>query len=66
MSKEDGRSKIFKSPEGFVFQTRVKALEFMMNGNYPENLLSLMKTISVVKAGSMTDLALLDGRPGRL
>jgi len=35
--------KIFKSPEGFVFQTRVKALEFMINGNYPEPLLSLMK-----------------------
>ena len=43
MSKVNGRRKIFKSPEGFVFQTRVKALEFMMNGNYPENLLCLMK-----------------------
>jgi len=43
MSKVNGKRKIFKSPEGFVFQTRVKALEFMMNGNYPENLLCLMK-----------------------
>jgi len=44
-NSQDGSrcKKIFKSPEGFVFQTRVKALEFMINGNYPEPLLSLMK-----------------------
>jgi len=41
---KDGRKgKMFKCPVGFVFHNRVKALEFMIHGNYPENLLSLMK-----------------------
>ena len=41
---KDGRTgKVFKSPEGFIFQNRVKALEFMMHGSYPENLMSLMR-----------------------
>jgi len=41
--KDGRRGKVFKSPEGFIFQNRVKALEFMMHGNYPENLMSLMR-----------------------
>lgn len=41
--KDGKKGKIFKSPEGFVFQNRVKALEFMMHGSYPENFMSLMK-----------------------
>ena len=41
--KTKDRKRIFKSPEGFLFETRSKALEFMINGNYPENFLSLMK-----------------------
>jgi len=41
--KDGRRAKVFKSPEGFIFQNRVKALEFMMHGSYPENLMSLMR-----------------------
>jgi len=42
--KEEKR-KVFRSPEGFLFRGRVKALQFMMKNRsqYPENLLSLMR-----------------------
>ena len=43
MSKSDKSKRKFKSPEGFVFESRVKALEFMINGEYPDDILSTMR-----------------------
>jgi len=41
--KEDKSIRKFKSPEGFVFESRVKALEFMINGEYEESILNMMR-----------------------
>merc|ERR1719300_1643655 len=43
LNKLDRSKRLFKSPEGFVFETRVKALEFMVNGDYSEEALNDMR-----------------------
>ena len=43
LNKSDRSKRLFKSPEGFVFETRVKALEFMVNGDYSEEALNDMR-----------------------
>jgi len=42
-SRADKSKRKFKSPEGFVFESRVKALEFMINGEYEESILNTMR-----------------------
>ena len=43
ISKQDSKKRKFRSPEGFLFDTRVKALEFMIKGDYPENVVNMMR-----------------------
>ena len=43
LNKSDRSKRLFKSPEGFKFETRVKALEFMINGDYSEEVLNEMR-----------------------
>lgn len=42
-SRAEKSKRKFKSPEGFVFESRVKALEFMINGEYEEAILNTMR-----------------------
>merc|ERR1712098_209422 len=43
LNKSDRSKRLFKSPEGFMFENRVKALEFMINGDYSDEVLSEMR-----------------------
>jgi len=41
-SKFEGKT-YFRSPEGFIFNSRVKVLEFLINGNFPDEMLQTVK-----------------------
>ena len=43
VSRLDKNQRRFKSPEGFVFESRVKALEFMINSDTAEAVLATMR-----------------------
>ena len=43
LKKKSDKKRVFKSPNGFTFNSRVEALEYMINKNYPERSLSLMR-----------------------
>lgn len=43
LKKKSDKKRVFKSPKGFTFNSRVEALEYMINQNYPERSLALMR-----------------------
>ena len=43
LKKKSDKKRVFKSPNGFTFNSRVEALEYMINKNYPERSLTLMR-----------------------
>ena len=45
-TEKGDKNKVFRSPDGFLFRGRLKALQFMMNNRclYPDSILSLMRT----------------------
>jgi len=43
LKRKSDKKRVFKSPHGFTFNSRVEALEYMINQNYPERSQTLMR-----------------------
>ena len=43
LKRKSDKKRVFKSPNGFTFNSRVEALEYMINTNYAERSLTLMR-----------------------